>query len=99
VTAAVVANRATINPNILMTRMTFSPGWAALRISGRGAFAIGKFGLTSLMDGFIYAISHGRYRDGSHTRPLPRACLALRGPRPPADEVDDRVRVVLVPMA
>jgi hypothetical protein len=61
-----------------MTRMTFSPRWAALRISGRGAFAIGELGLTSLMDGFFYATDHGRYCEGSHTRPLQRA-QALRG--------------------
>jgi hypothetical protein len=54
-----------------MTRMTFSPGWAHCGFSGRGAFAIGKLGLTSLMDGFIYATGHSRYRDGSHTRPMP----------------------------
>jgi hypothetical protein len=48
--------------------MMFSPGWAAPRIPGRGAFAIGELGLTSLMDGFIYATGHGRYRDVSHTR-------------------------------
>jgi hypothetical protein len=54
-----------------MTRMTFSPGWAAPRISGRGAFAIGEFGLTSLMDGFIYATSHGRYVTAVTQGPCP----------------------------
>jgi hypothetical protein len=48
---------------------------AAPRISGRGAFAIGELGLTSLADGFIYATDHGWYREVSHT---PGVAAALK---------------------